>query len=122
VIAGYLSELRYKGSRNRTPERLSMRRHTLPAVSILGITALALTGCQGGAAAAASAPDAPITIATLPVSDDPTAINPVEALVELLEAETSREVEVTDVPDYLSVVEAIRNDHVDIGIMSGFPS
>ncbi|MGW8482508.1 phosphate/phosphite/phosphonate ABC transporter substrate-binding protein [Microbacterium sp. NPDC055903] len=99
-----------------------MRRYTLPAVGMLGITALALTGCQSAAGDEASAADAPITIATLPVSDDPTAVNPIDALVELLEAETGREVEVTDVPDYLSVVEAIRADHVDIGIMSGFPS
>ncbi len=102
-----------------------MRRYPLPAMGMLGITALALAACQSpsaDAATATGAPDSPITIATLPVSDDPTQVNPVEALVDLLEAETGREVEVTDVPDYLSVVEAIRADHVDIGIMSGFPS
>lgn len=95
-----------------------MRHPALAPVGLLGLAALALTGCQASATAA----DAPIKIATLPVSDDPTAVNPNEALVELLEAETGREVEVTDVPDYLSVVEAIRADHVDMGIMSGFPS
>lgn len=110
-----------------------MRRLALPAAALLGAAALALTGCQTSAgadpsantdanAAAVPAADAPITIATLPVSDDPTQANPIDALVELLEAETGRTVEVTDVPDYLSVVEAIRADHVDIGIMSGFPS
>lgn len=99
-----------------------MRRYTVPALGILGIAALVLTGCQSSAGTTASAPEAPITLATIPVSDDPTQENPVEALVDLLEAETGREVEVTDVPDYLSVVEAIRADHVDIGIMSGFPS
>jgi phosphonate transport system substrate-binding protein len=99
-----------------------MRRFTLPAVGVLGIAALALTGCQASGSDEAAASDAPITIATLPVSDDPTQANPIEALVALLEEATGREVEVTDVPDYLSVVEAIRADHVDIGIMSGFPS
>ncbi len=100
-----------------------MRRYSLPAMGMLGITALTLAACQSPSADAATGEaDAPITIATLPVSDDPTQVNPVEALVELLEEETGREVEVTDVPDYLSVVEAIRADHVDIGIMSGFPS
>lgn len=98
-----------------------MRRYTLPAVGMLSIAALAFTGCQSSDAAA-DVSDAPITIATLPASDDPTQANPIEALAELLEAETGRKVEITDVPDYLSVVEAIRNDHVDIGIMSGFPS
>ncbi|WP_194762965.1 phosphate/phosphite/phosphonate ABC transporter substrate-binding protein [Microbacterium sp. UFMG61] len=89
-----------------------MRRLTLPAVGLLGVAALALTGCQSPSAEAAPAdPNAPITIATLPVGDDPTAENPVEVFAEI-----------TDVPDYLSVVEAIRADHVDIGIMSGFPS
>ncbi|MCS3844508.1 phosphate/phosphite/phosphonate ABC transporter substrate-binding protein [Microbacterium sp. AK031] len=102
-----------------------MRRYTLPAVGLLGIAALALTGCQTPAADADAAPAAsvvPITIATLPLGEDPTAENPIEVFAELFEEATGREVEVTDVPDYLSVVEAIRNDHVDIGIMSGFPS
>jgi len=98
-----------------------MRRYTLPAMGMFGIAALALTGCQAADPAVAAA-DAPITIATIPVSDDPTQANPIEALAALLEAETGRTVEITDVPDYLSVVEAIRADHVDIGIMSGFPS
>lgn len=100
-----------------------MRRLTLPAVGLLGIAALALTACQSPTAEAAPAdPDAPITIATLPVGEDPTAVNPIEVFAELFEEATGREVEVIDVPDYLSVVEAIRADHVDIGIMSGFPS
>ncbi|WP_309064956.1 phosphate/phosphite/phosphonate ABC transporter substrate-binding protein [Microbacterium sp.] len=100
-----------------------MRRITLPAVGVLGVAVLALTGCQSPAAEAAPADsDAPITIATLPVGEDPTAENPVEVFAELFEEATGRQVEVTDVPDYLSVVEAIRADHVDIGIMSGFPS
>ena len=100
-----------------------MRRLTLPAVGLLGIAAIALTGCQSPSAEAAPADsDAPITIATLPVGDDPTAVNPIDVFAELFEEATGRTVEVIDVPDYLSVVEAIRSDHVDIGIMSGFPS
>ena len=98
-----------------------MRRFTLPAIGLLGVAALALTGCQSPDAEAAPA-DAPITIATIPVGDDPTAENPIEVFAALLEEATGRDVEITDVPDYLSVVEAIRADHVDIGIMSGFPS
>jgi phosphonate transport system substrate-binding protein len=100
-----------------------MRRLTLPAVGLLGIAAIALTGCQSPSAEAAPADsDAPITIATLPVGDDPTAVNPIDVFAQLFEEATGRTVEVIDVPDYLSVVEAIRSDHVDIGIMSGFPS
>lgn len=85
----------------------------------MGVSALALTGCQ---TAEATADDPTITIATIPLGEDPTQASPIDALVELLEAETGYTVEVTDVPDYLSVVEAIRADHVDMGIMSGFPS
>ncbi|GAA5144738.1 hypothetical protein GCM10025768_00900 [Microbacterium pseudoresistens] len=102
-----------------------MRRYTLPVAGLFGIAALALAGCSGAASNAATtetAPDAPITIATLPLGEDPTAENPIDVFAELFEEATGRQVEVTDVPDYLSVVEAIRADHVDIGIMSGFPS
>lgn len=110
-------------SRGFTSRKVIMRRFTLPAVGLLGVAALALTGCQSPTAEAAPAdPDAPLTVATIPVGDDPTAENPVEVFAELLAEATGREVEITDVPDYLSVVEAIRADHVDIGIMSGFPS
>ncbi|WP_411374516.1 phosphate/phosphite/phosphonate ABC transporter substrate-binding protein [Arthrobacter sp. MPF02] len=98
-----------------------MRYRFLPALGILG-TAIALTGCQASPIEPAGAVQAPITIATIPLGDDPTQANPIEAFAGLLEKETGRDVEVTDVPDYLSVVEAIRGDHVDIGIMSGFPS
>ncbi|MBF4552072.1 phosphate/phosphite/phosphonate ABC transporter substrate-binding protein [Pseudoclavibacter sp. VKM Ac-2888] len=96
-----------------------MRRSPLLAFGIMGVSALALTGCQ---TAEATADDTTITIATIPLGEDPTQANPIDALVDLLEAETGYTVEVTDVPDYLSVVEAIRADHVDMGIMSGFPS
>lgn len=101
-----------------------MRAVALPTLGLLGIAALALTGCGGAASASDTdaADYAPITIATIPLGDDPSAENPIEAFAALLEEETGRTVEVTDVPDYLSVVEAIRADHVDIGIMSGFPS
>ncbi|MFC9356205.1 phosphate/phosphite/phosphonate ABC transporter substrate-binding protein [Rhodococcus sp. NPDC057014] len=99
-----------------------MRIHAVP-MGILGLTALlALSGCQVSGTGSENSAVAPITIATLPLGDDPTTANPIEVLGELLEKETGREVEIVDVPDYLSVVEAIRSDHVDIGFMSGFPS
>jgi phosphonate transport system substrate-binding protein len=102
-----------------------MRRAAAPVLGLIGLTALALTGCQATASASphsGESSDATITIATLPLGDDPSAENPIEAFAALIEEETGRTVEVTDVPDYLSVVEAIRADHVDMGIMSGFPS
>ena len=102
-----------------------MRSRALPALGLLGLAAALLAGCTGSGtadAAAAPDPDAPITFATTPLGDDPTAANPVEAFADLVAAETGREVEVVDVPDYTAVVEALRNHHVDIGFMSGFPS
>lgn len=95
--------------------------------SLLGFSALslvsilALTGC-GGSASAGNAEADVIRIATLPAGDDPTAVNPIEALGELITAETGMVVEIIDAPDYLGVVEAVRADHVDIALMSAFPS
>lgn len=102
-----------------------MRARALSAAGLIGLGALALAGCSGQAAAetpAATDPDAPITFAATPLGDDPTAANPIDAFAELITAETGREVEIVDVPDYTAVVEALRNHHVDIGFMSGFPS
>ncbi|MGO2051577.1 phosphate ABC transporter substrate-binding protein [Glutamicibacter sp. BW80] len=95
--------------------------------SILGVGALslasllAITGCSGSASADSAEADV-IRIATLPAGDDPTAVNPIVALGELITAETGLRVEITDAPDYLGVVEAVRADHVDIALMSAFPS
>jgi phosphonate transport system substrate-binding protein len=100
-----------------------MRVRALPAAGLLALgAAILLTGCTAPAEQAAEAADAPITFATTPLGDDPTAQNPVVAFADLVEAQTGRTVEVVDVPDYTAVVEAIRNHHVDIGFMSGFPS
>lgn len=88
-----------------------MRHRTVPALGILSISAvLALTGCQTAASEASTEPatDAPITIATLPLGDDPTQANPIEAFAELVEKETGRTVEVTDVPDYIRVPQTTR--------------
>ncbi|QSE62425.1 phosphate/phosphite/phosphonate ABC transporter substrate-binding protein [Rhodococcus sp. PSBB066] len=99
-----------------------MRRHPL-LVGLLGAAtlALSLTACSSDGAGSDTA-EGTITIATAPIGDDPTQANPAEVLADKLETETGRPVEIRDVPDYLSVVEAIRSDHVDIGLMSGFPS
>ncbi|MDN3310969.1 phosphate/phosphite/phosphonate ABC transporter substrate-binding protein [Microbacterium oryzae] len=101
-----------------------MRVRALPALGLLALGAVALSGCSSSSseAAAAADSDAPITFATTPLGDDPSAANPIEAFSELVQQETGREVEIVDVPDYTAVVEALRNHHVDIGFMSGFPS
>lgn len=103
-----------------------MRVRTLPATALLALGALALAGCSSSSSTeAASAPetdDGVITFATTPLGDDPSSQNPTEAFADLVTEKTGREVEIVDVPDYTAVVEAIRNHHVDIGFMSGFPS
>ena len=89
--------------------------------SLAAATALLLSGCAAPVGDTA-ADDGVIRIATIPLTDDPTVETPVEALKELLEAETGMTVEITDVPSYSAVIEAIRAGHQDIGFMSGFPS
>ncbi|ORL73306.1 phosphate/phosphite/phosphonate ABC transporter substrate-binding protein [Prescottella equi] len=88
--------------------------------ALVAASALVLTGCSSGSSA--SSADDVIRFATLPLSDDPNATTPVETIASLLETETGYRVEVTDVPNYSAVIEAIRAGHEDIGIMSGFPS
>ncbi|MFE6646540.1 phosphate/phosphite/phosphonate ABC transporter substrate-binding protein [Nocardioides sp. NPDC057772] len=97
-----------------------MRLHV--PVALAAGAALVLSGCSAGSESSASAGDDVIRFATLPLGDDPKATTPVAAVTDLLEAETGKKVEVTDVPSYSAVIEAIRNGHQDIGIMSGFPS
>lgn len=99
-----------------------MRTHAIPAFGLLALTAASLAACSGSASAENSIEDEPITFASTPLGDDPSAQNPIEAFSALVAAETGREVEIVDVPDYTAVVEALRNHHVDIGFMSGFPS
>lgn len=94
------------------------------ALTFAAIAALALTGCsaQPGAAEAGTPETETIKIATLPTGDDPMAVNPIEALGELITEETGMNVEIIDAPDYLGVVEAVRANHVDFALMSAFPS
>lgn len=99
-----------------------MRTRALTGLGALTVgAALLFTGCSAPVDDAESA-DAPLTFASAPLGDDPTAQNPIKVLTALMAEETGREVKVTDVPDYLAVVEAIRGGHVDFGLMSGFPS
>ncbi len=97
-----------------------MKSRLLPALGAVVVGALALTGCSSSADAAQD--DRTIRFATLPLSDDPGAETPIEEIAAMLSAETGYEVEVTDVPNYSAVIEAIRAGHEDIGIMSAFPT
>jgi len=93
----------------------------LIAASLAAGSALLLAGCTSSSGADAADDDV-IRFATLPLSDDPDAETPIDELVALLEETTGMTVEVTDVPNYSAVIEAVRAGHEDIGIMSAFPS
>ena len=104
-----------------------MRVHA--ALALAAGSALLFTACSSSSADTADGAGSGdgggsevIRFATLPLGDDPNAVTPVDALKDMIEAETGMEVELTDVPSYSAVIEAIRNGHEDIGIMSGFPS
>lgn len=103
-----------------------MRSRSLTTLSTLTVlTALTLTACSSSDSTAADGgggDDRVIRFATLPITDDPSEETPVEALRELLEEHTGYTVEITDVPNYSAVIEAIRGGHEDVGMMSGFPS
>ena len=84
-------------------------------------SAILLAGCSGTSADPAAADDV-IRFATLPLVDDPSVETPLDEIAALLESETGMTVEMTDVPNYSAVIEAVRAGHEDIGIMSAFPS
>lgn len=101
-----------------------MKSRVLPVISAISAVSLLLVGCSTSSADTTNAAsnDNVIRFTTLPITDDLTAETPIEALVELLAAETGYEIEITDVPNYSAAIEAIRSGHEDIGLMSGFPS
>ncbi|RNE48083.1 phosphate ABC transporter substrate-binding protein [Corynebacterium alimapuense] len=97
--------------------------HKVTAITTTAVVlGLGLTACSADSSETNAQDNDVIRFATLPLTDDPTTETPVEAIQELLEEETGYRVEVTDVPNYSAVIEAIRAGHEDIGMMSGFPS
>lgn len=97
-----------------------MRRTRALTLSAAALVLTTLSAC--GTGSGGSTPDDVIKLATLPLSDDPSVATPVEEISKLLEEETGMTVEVTDVPNYSAVIEAVRAGHEDIGLMSGYPS
>lgn len=97
-----------------------MRRTRALTLSAAALVLTTLSAC--GTGSGGSTPDDVIKLATLPLSDDLSVATPVEEISKLLEEETGMTVEVTDVPNYSAVIEAIPAGHEDIGLMSGFPS
>ena len=96
-------------------------RTPLSAVALVAGSVALLAGCSSPAADADEADDV-IRFATLPLVDDPNAETPTDEIAALLEEATGMTVEITDVPNYSAVIEAVRAGHEDIGIMSAFPS
>ncbi|WP_156761625.1 phosphate/phosphite/phosphonate ABC transporter substrate-binding protein [Microbacterium karelineae] len=96
-------------------------RAPLAAGALAAGSLLIVTGCAATSADTASDDDV-IRFATMPVTDDPSVETPIDQMAALLEEATGMIVEITDVPSYSAVIEAVRAGHEDIGIMSGFPS
>ncbi|WP_029088983.1 phosphate/phosphite/phosphonate ABC transporter substrate-binding protein [Brevibacterium album] len=96
-------------------------RAALTACALSSAVALLASGCAS-ASGSTAADDDVIRFATMPVTDDPSVATPVEELKALIEEESGMTVEITDVPNYSAVIEAVRAGHEDIGLMSGFPS
>ncbi|WP_291793853.1 phosphate/phosphite/phosphonate ABC transporter substrate-binding protein [Brevibacterium sp.] len=96
-------------------------RAVLTACALSSAVAVLASGCASASGGTASDDDV-IRFATMPVTDDPSVATPVEELKALIEEESGMTVEITDVPNYSAVIEAVRAGHEDIGLMSGFPS
>jgi len=94
-----------------------------PAAALsLAAAALALTACGGSAESAApssadAAPDS-IVFAMPPGTDDPDVLAEAGIIEGLIAEATGREVQREMPADYLGVVEAVRQGHVDVALMS----
>ncbi|MBG6085109.1 phosphate/phosphite/phosphonate ABC transporter substrate-binding protein [Zhihengliuella flava] len=96
-----------------TPRRLA-------AGVTLAAAALSLTACGGSTEAAQNPAEEPIVFAMPPGTDDPNILKEFELLQDMIGEATERPVQEEMPADYLGVVEALRQDHVDVAILSPF--
>lgn len=95
-----------------------MNRRAPLIITSVATALLALTACGGGAEA--NDPDAPLTFAMPPGTDDPDLITSVDAVADMVSEATGREVETERPADYMAVVESVRSGFVDVALMSPF--
>lgn len=91
------------------------------SAALLSATAVALTACGGVTEASeGSGADQPIVFAMPPGTDDPDILDEFGAIQGMVGEATGRDVQEEMPADYLGVVEALRQDHVDVAILSPF--
>lgn len=95
-----------------------MNRRAPLIITSVATALLALTACGGGAEA--NDPDAPLTFAMPPGTDDPDLITQVDVVAGMVADATGREVETERPADYMAVVESVRSGFVDVALMSPF--
>ncbi|WP_306366213.1 phosphate/phosphite/phosphonate ABC transporter substrate-binding protein [Nocardiopsis sp. CC223A] len=94
-----------------------MRRTPRTLTLIAALSALALTGCS---AADPAADDDTLVFAFPPGTDDPEQLAQIEPLADLVGEVSGREVTTESPADYMGVVEALRQGHVDVAFLSPF--
>jgi len=95
-----------------------MNRRSPLIISSVAAALLTLTACGGGAEA--NDPDAPLTFAMPPGTDDPDLLAQVDVVADMVADATGREVETERPADYMAVVESVRSGFVDVAVMSPF--
>ncbi|GHD00235.1 phosphate/phosphite/phosphonate ABC transporter substrate-binding protein [Zhihengliuella salsuginis] len=91
------------------------------AAALASVTAVALSACGGATEAGERSPaDEPIVFAMPPGTDDPDILDEFGVIQSMVGEATGREVQEEMPADYLGVVEALRQDHVDVAILSPF--
>lgn len=101
--------------------RGTARRHSLlAAAALLGIAPLVLTGCAGASGPAEAKAPEDLVFAMPPAPEDDDVKESATEIKNLISTATGRGVQQEMPADYLGVVEAVRQGHVDVAFMSPF--
>lgn len=83
-------------------------------------TLLFTAACSQSSSAEEQDPNAPLSFAMPPGTDDPDTLSQMGNVADHLAEATGREVELENPADYMAVVEAVRSGFVDVALMSQF--
>lgn len=97
-----------------------MSKRSATALSLAAAATLTLTACGGSAESAPPSEDASLVFAMPPGTDDPDILAESEIIEKVIADATGKEVQREMPADYLGVVEAVRQGHVDVALMSPF--
>lgn len=90
------------------------------AAAILTVGTLTLSACGGESSSADTSANNPLVFAMPPGTDDPDILSEATLIQEYIGEATGQEVKREMPADYLGVVEAVRQGHVDVAVMSPF--